>query len=292
MDSKTPAATSASLLDTLKRLTSAGSPLQATIAELRAVLRNAGIVLGPESEERFRQVERDLASVQVGSKRMANQIDQLQGLVRTSAMMTSTLDMDRVLEEVIDTAILLTRAERAFLALASDDGAELDLRAVRNWDKETLRAEEVTFSRSIIDNVLRSGESVLTINAQGDARFQGKESVLVNDLRSILCIPLKLGERIIGVLYADNRFVDGVFDQESVELLSTFGNQAAIAIVNAQSFSRMKADLAEAKREVERLQIEVNEQRLKAEVSEITETEYFQRLSSLAKEMRTRKSEA
>ena len=63
-------------------------------------------------------------------------------------------------------------------------------------------------------------------------------------------------------------------------------NQAAIAIVNAQQFARVKADLDRAQREVRRLQIEVDQKNLDKELSEITDTEYFQRLSSLARDIR------
>lgn len=282
----TPHSPTPSLIDTLKDLSSPSSPLHATLQKLREVARQIDPDISDDTLESFRHVERDLAAVQAGSKRMVEQIEMLQGLVRTSALMTSTLDVHKVLEEVMDTAIMLTDAERAFLVLRQDGSEELELRAARNWDRETLKENDITFSRSVIDTALKTGEPILTLNAQGDSRFQNNQSVLVNQLRSILCIPLKLRERVIGVLYADNRLEQGVFDQDSVALLTSFANQAAIAIINAQQFARINADLAEAKRKVRRLEIEVNEQRLKSEISEITDTDYFQRLSELAHDLR------
>ena len=278
-------------VESLARLTARGAPLQAVLQELRALAQSPNHQPSAELPAHIAQAVRDLSSVQVGSKRVVNQLRQLQGLVRTSAVITSSLEIDRVLEEVMDTAITLTNAERAYLMLRAEGGDELELRAARNWDRETLGDQEVTFSSSVMDTVLESGEPVLTLNAQGDSRFQGNESVLINDLRSIICIPLKLRDRVTGVLYADNRLEQGVFDQDSVELVSTFANFAAIAIDNARHFARVAADLAEAKREVKRLQIEVNEQRLSSEISAITETDYFQRLSSLAHDLRKRKAE-
>ena len=278
-------------VESLARLTARGAPLQAVLQELRALAQSPNHQPSAELPAHIAQAVRDLSSVQVGSKRVVNQLRQLQGLVRTSAVITSSLEIDRVLEEVMDTAITLTNAERAYLMLRAEGSDELELRAARNWDRETLGDQEVTFSSSVMDTVLESGEPVLTLNAQGDSRFQGNESVLINDLRSIICIPLKLRDRVTGVLYADNRLEQGVFDQDSVELVSTFANFAAIAIDNARHFARVAADLAEAKREVKRLQIEVNEQRLSSEISAITETDYFQRLSSLAHDLRKRKAE-
>lgn len=278
--------------ESLKRLTAPGSSLQAALSELRAMSQQPDRRPSDALVANVGMVVRDLSSVQVGSTRVVKQLEQLQGLVRTSAVINSSLDIDTVLHEVMDTAIELTHAERAYLMLRADGTGELEMRAARNWDRESLDDGDVTFSRSVIESVLETGDPVLTLNAQGDSRFQGQASVMINDLRSIICIPLKLRDQVTGVLYADNRFEQGVFDQDSVELVSTFANFAAIAIDNARHFTRVKADLAEAKREVSRLQIEINEQRLTNELAEITDTDYFQRLSSLARDLRKRKTES
>lgn len=274
--------------DSLERLTAPGAPLHSVIQDLRRATQEPEYRLPPDLAERAGHVVRDLAAVQVGSKRVIHRLEQLQSLVRTSAVITSSLDIDRVLEEVMDSAIALTSAERAYLMLRAEGSGELEVRAARNWDRESLSEQEVTFSRGVMGTVLETGEPVLTINAQGDSRFQAHASVMMHDLRSIICIPLALRDQITGVLYADNRFEQGVFDQDSVELVATFANFAAIAIDNARHFMRVSADLAEAKLEVQRLQIEVNEQRVQHELSEITETEYFQRLSTLARDLRKR----
>ena len=291
MATGTKQAASDAFIESLKRLTSQGAPLQAVLHSLRQSAQDPDHQPSADIAQNVSQVVRDLSAVQVGSKRVVNQLEQLRGLVRTSALITSSLDIDRVLEEVMDSAIELTKAERAYLMLRAEGSDELELRAARNWDRETLAEQDVTFSRGVMATVLETGEPVLTVNAQGDSRFQGQASVLINDLRSIICIPLTLRDRVTGVLYADNRFEQGVFDQESVDLVASFANFAAIAIDNARHFMRVKADLAEAKREVKRLQIEIDDRRLSTELSEITETDYFQRLSSLARDLRKRKPE-
>lgn len=289
MTTSTQNAPSDILVESLKRLTAQGSPLQASVKELRELAQSPDRQPSAELRAHLGEIVRDLSALQVGSKRIVTQLEQLRGLVHTSGVINSSLEIDLVLEEVMDTAITLTNAERAYLMLRAEGSDELELRAARNWDRESLDEGEVTFSRSVMDTVLDTGEPVLTINAQGDERFQGNKSVLMNDLRSIICIPLVLRERVTGVLYADNRLEQGVFDKDSVDLVATFANFAAIAIDNARHFQRVAADLADAKREVKRLQIEVNEQRLNSEISAITDTDYFQRLSSLATDLRKRR---
>jgi transposase-like protein len=82
--------------------------------------------------------------------------------------------------------------------------------------------------------------------------------------------------------------------ESSVPLLTAFGSQAAIAIENARLFKQVKADLDEAQHEVKRLrlQIEIDHKRVKEEVGEITESKYFQELSSMANDMRRRHHKA
>ncbi len=277
-------------IDTLKALSSDDAPLAVALRELRRAARDPSGQPPAALAETLGALTRELATLRTGSKRILNQLDQLQALVRTSAVINSSLDIVRVLEEVMDTTIELTNAERAFLMLRVEGSDELELRAARNWDRETVADQDATFSRSVMQTVLETAEPVVTLNAQGDARFQGNVSVLMHDLRSVMCIPMSLRGRVIGVLYTDNRMAQGVFDQESVELVATFANYAAIAIDNARSFMRVRADLDKAKQEVRRLQIEINQRKVDQELAEITDTDYFQRISQLANDLRQKRS--
>lgn len=230
--------------------------------------------------------QRELRALQRGSRDMAQQMANLQGLVRTSALITSSLELDRVLEDIIDTIIALTGAERAYLMLRDGQSGQLTLRAARNWDQETLSEREAVFSRGVIDEALNKRQPIVTLNAQEDERFAARQSVSANQLRSILCIPLILQDEIIGVLYTDNRAQRGLFDDATVPLMAAFANQAAIAIVNARRFQTIKADLHSAQQEVQRLRIQIDQQKLDAQVSEIVESDYFKHLEARADDMR------
>src|SRR5262249_26597994 len=99
---------------------------------------------------------------------------------------------------------------------------------------ENLPADEIVFSRSVVAAALQQAEPVVSTNAQSDTRFQGIDSVISHGLRSILCIPLILNREVVGVMYADNRVHQGIFSQERIPLLATFGTQAAMAIEKAR----------------------------------------------------------
>jgi adenylate cyclase len=80
------------------------------------------------------------------------------------------------------------------------------------------------------------GEPILTTNAQADPRFSAQASVVSYSLRSILCVPLKVKDKITGVIYADNRIRAGLFTERDRDLLAAFADQAAMAIENARLF--------------------------------------------------------
>jgi PAS domain S-box-containing protein len=144
----------------------------------------------------------------------------------------------------MDNIVRLTRAERGFLMLRDEKG-EMVTRIGRNWEQESIKPGEAATSRTIVQRVIQSGEPVITTNAQEDQRFSGQESIVALNLRSILCVPLKAKNELIGVVYADNRIRAGIFAETERDLLVAFSNQAAVAIENARLFSSLKQTLAE-----------------------------------------------
>jgi GAF domain-containing protein len=235
-----------------------------------------------------RTIHQRVEAVQKGTRLMANQLDQRDGLLKTFSLITSSLELDRVLEEVMDTVIRLTGAERAYLVLKDQNTGELEIMVARNWDRESLEDADAVFSRSVVAQAIKQGEAIITTNAATDDRFQNVQSVMSNQLRSILCIPLIVRGEAQGVLYADNRITQNIFRQDEIPLLTAFGTQAAIAIENARQYGQVKDDLNKALNELQNLQIEIDKSKLERQVSQITETDYFQRLSASARTMRGR----
>jgi PAS domain S-box-containing protein len=128
--------------------------------------------------------------------------------------------------------------------LRNDDG-EMEPVIARNWEQETLDKAEVEVSRTIINGVLADGEAVLTTNAQEDPRFEGMESIMAYNLRSILCVPLKVKDDLTGVIYADNKVQEALFRDKQKSLLANFADQAAVALENARLFASVQQTLAE-----------------------------------------------
>ena len=168
----------------------------------------------------------------------------LLALADIGQVINSSLELDEVLRIVMDNIVRLTRAERGFLMLRNENG-EMVTRMARNWEQESIKSSEAATSRTIVQRVIESGEPVVTTNAQEDQRFSGQESIVALNLRSILCVPLKVKNDLIGVIYADNRIRSGIFAETERDLLVAFANQAAVAVDNARLFSSLRHTLAE-----------------------------------------------
>jgi PAS domain S-box-containing protein len=225
------------------------------LAQVRSVIDQlAGIRLAKTSIPGiFARSQLSLADVRLARKGLG-QLDQflreqseeqqrLQAIQQVSRAVTSSLDQTKVLNLVMDTIIELTGAERGFLMLLEPDSDELVFRVARNMDRKTIQKYSFEISRSIVNRVAHEGEPIVTTDAQIDPRFSAQDSVVSYNLRSILCVPLKVRAELIGVIYADNRVVSGLFDDKDRDLLMAFANQAAIAIQNARLFEQVTAQL-------------------------------------------------
>lgn len=218
--------------------------LRGDLASYRTKLVKAQLDLPAGVLEGLRQVS---GTLQVLKKTVEeNEVDRrnLHALAEIGQVVNSSLDLEMVLNEVMDTIIKLTGAERAFLMLRDEMG-EMEIKTARNWERVSLDSNDIEFSDTIVKRVVLHGEAVLTTNAQTDPRFGSQESVVAYNLRSILCVPLKVKGELTGVIYAENRVQEGLFTEKERTLLSDFANQAAVALENARLFKSVRRTLDE-----------------------------------------------
>ncbi len=72
--------------------------------------------------------------------------------------------------------------------------------------------EEIRISKTIIEVVLEAKNAILTLDARSDERFDAAVSILMQGIRSILCVPLVNNDReVIGLIYLDDRLASEVF---------------------------------------------------------------------------------
>jgi len=223
-----------SINDQLVAVTQRASKLRASMDESQFPLAVSGI----------KELEDSLARINEIVIPFEQRYSHLQALAGIGQVVNSTLELDEVLKIVMDTIVRLTEAERGFLMLRNADG-EMESRIARNWEQESINKSEFAISRTIVERVIETGEAILTTNAREDPRFDGQESIIAFNLRSILCVPLTVKTDLIGVIYTDNRIRSGIFSEADRDLLLSFANQAAVAIENARLFSSLKVTLEE-----------------------------------------------
>ncbi len=214
------------------------------VRKVRSELEASKLKIPKSTVEDLNNLESMLGQMGEKIKAFQQEHTNMLALATVGQAINSSLELDEVLRIVMDHIVRLTKAERGFLMLRDEQG-EMVTRMARNWEKESINSSELTVSRSVVGRVIEGGEPIITTNAQEDQRFVGQESIVAFNLRSILCVPLKVKNELIGVIYADNRIRTGIFAESERDLLLAFSNQAAVAIENARLFSSLKNTLEE-----------------------------------------------
>jgi adenylate cyclase len=151
--------------------------------------------------------------------------------------LSSSLDLDTVLEKVIDRVIELMRASRGFVVLVDPLDGSMSVQMARG-EADPEKARQFLGSRTVIEHVVRTGEAVVTTDASMDDRFKGQQSVIMQNLRSIIAAPLMTKGKVIGAVYVDNPFRAAIFEEKDKEFLQAITDLAAIAIDNARQYER------------------------------------------------------
>jgi len=149
----------------------------------------------------------------------------------------------------MDQVIGVTHAARGFLMLGGSPD-KLTFRVARGMDQTAIEAPEFQVSRGVVERVAREGKAVVTSDAQAEEWLARRKSVASLGLRSILCVPLQVRGKSIGVVYVDNRLQAGIFGADDLDLLQAVGNTAAVAIENARLHER-EIEQARLERELE-----------------------------------------
>jgi len=256
----------------LERISRDATRLQLELARVSSILRERG-------NEASRDVSNDIDALITSLSSFRSALDaerrehEQEGALSRDAQvalfelgkaLTSSLDLETVLNQVMDFVIELTKAERGYLVLVNEKG-QFDVQVARNLDQDTIRSMEFAYSSSVVEEVIRSERSVLTSNAQTDERFALQRSVAMFRLTSIMASPLRIRGKVIGVLYVDNRAFTGQFSQQKLDLLEAFAGQAAIAIHNAKLFGQTDEALKQRVLELESLYRELGVARERAE---------------------------
>ena len=219
--------------------------LETAITELQQIFSSpAGMTLFPQGGNTVEALTDTVKDIQEVLQAYRRDYDRMNRMAETNRLLNTSLETKEVLQNVMDTIIAITGAERGFLMRRNRSG-QFVTQIARNWEQDSLAEEDIQVSRTIIQRVMDTCQPVLTTNAREDPRFQNQESVLVYKLRSVLCVPLLIKDDLVGVIYTDHRVADRVFSDVDRETLMAFSDQAAIALENARLYSSIQRSLSD-----------------------------------------------
>ncbi|MEK9149461.1 MAG: GAF domain-containing protein, partial [Candidatus Desantisbacteria bacterium] len=148
---------------------------------------------------------------------------------RLSARLAGALTIDEIGEVILSEIISALKVESSSFMLL--DGTELSVK-VASWGGKVAFPEEsikLKIGEGVAGCVLKNGEYEIVNRPEEDTRFiTGKRTI-----RNLLCVPLKIGNRCLGVLNMSNTRDNRDFSSEEARLAMVFANQAAVAIENA-----------------------------------------------------------
>lgn len=158
--------------------------------------------------------------------------DLLALISKVGVTLLASATLDETLRQVALLVFEAVPAERCLIMLREGEAGELKIRAAEMRDRHP-EVGEVRVSRTIVEEVVNQGRSVLTSDAQHDPRFRSS-TVTFQGIRSVLAVPLGVGDRIFGMIYADSPLATSRFSEDHLKVLTTLGSVAAIRVENTR----------------------------------------------------------
>lgn len=190
----------------------------------------------------------------------SSDLEKLRVFLDAARKLNATSVLDDILATLLETSLRLTQAERGFVYLLGSDG-ELRLALGQDAKGEPI-ADDKSISRSVVREAARSGGEFMVSDTFSHSSVGARESVIANELRSMVCIPLRKVQGrdadgddedaapVLGVLYLDSKVVAHDMSATSHDILRAISSEAASLLENAQ--------LAQAEQAARRYQQELS----------------------------------
>lgn len=176
-----------------------------------------------------------------------SRVDEMAGLFQIAGIVTSTLDMDQMLQETLRKAADLLKAEKMALLLYNETTERLEARASAVVGLPPDEADYLSIDAQTPEfayGVFRTGRPFRSSDAANDRRIIPAYRPLIDKygFRTVLSVPLRMQDMILGELHAGNKR-DGAFSAEDERLLATIAAQLATGIQNLRLYQRTDAQL-------------------------------------------------
>jgi len=160
----------------------------------------------------------------------------LSALMKVSTTINAIRGVEELQKTLLELLFEVVPAERGAILLTEpgSQGDSAEFVSVFGLNRQREQDESIKVSRTITKRVLQHGESLLINNQAEGKNFESAESLSTQGPGSILCVPLVMLDRTLGVIYLDTKEPDAVFDKDHLQLVSAISAITAVAIENAR----------------------------------------------------------
>lgn len=173
-------------------------------------------------------------------KKQDAKIAELNTLIDVVKIVNSTLNLNTLLGLAMRLTTQVMKAEASSLMLIDEKTEELVFKVTFGDKKEEIKGFRLALGEGIAGWVAKEGQSLLVADAQNDARFDKSIDKKTGfKTKSIICVPLKIKEHIIGIIEVINKKDTDSFTPDDVNMCNAFASQVAIAIENARLYENI-----------------------------------------------------
>ena len=174
-------------------------------------------------------------------KCIEEKVERLVLLSQLSQILNSTLNYKEIRRRAMEATTRLMKAEAGSLLLVDEEKGQLHFDVVLGDKEEDIKTISLNFGEGIAGWVAQHGKPLIVNSPEKDRRFfKGVDEKTEFKTKNIICVPVKVKEKIIGVLEAVNKQDGGRFDEEDLSLFTSLADQAAIALDNSRLYRELE----------------------------------------------------
>jgi serine/threonine-protein kinase PknK len=210
-------------------------------SELRALLDSAALTLTAAERGLLRNVRGYKAALAAAPARppARAEVDARFGqLSQCVKRLASETRLRRLYERILEAAIALSGAERGLLLRPDLQGRVRARAQLGAANAQALPLANAVWSHSIVERVLRTGQLLASVNAAEDQQLSAASSVHALALRSVLSLPMRTHDAVLGVIYLEDRLRPFAFGDAEIALLSDFADLASLTITGVERLRR------------------------------------------------------
>jgi len=171
----------------------------------------------------------------------------LAAMYEIAEIISSMSDLDALLDRLLEVGLGIVGAERGLIILLDEKTGEQAIRAARDLEEETVE-DALAYSRSVVREAA-SGRIVVALDTADDEKLRNFRSVSLYSIKSLMCVPMRVRDAIIGTVYVDSRRQGTPFTEQDLRFLEAFASLAASAIAQARLQERLTVENTHLRKE-------------------------------------------